>query len=163
MSDYGDRMDLPVVIVHPNRDKPAARTTRLIVIVLLLVSVALQALITVGGWPALQGSKPEEIVCILLYLLMAIFAVRWSRGVLPVSASLAIVLAIFAVVAAPAWFDRSRTGFASAALSANLLGALTVALIPVQVLLIAFATKGFQQGWNVEVEHRIAPGEAAPA
>ena len=29
---------------------------------------------------------------------------------------------------------------------------LTLVIIPVQILLIAFAMRGFQQGWNIELE-----------
>jgi hypothetical protein len=31
---------------------------------------------------------------------------------------------------------------------------LTLLIIPVQMLLVAFAMRGFQQGWNVEIERR---------
>ena len=46
------------------------------------------------------------------------------------------------------------------ALEPSILGLLTIILVPVQVLLIAFAMRGFQQAWNVEVE-RPADGERA--
>ena len=42
----------------------------------------------------------------------------------------------------------------------NILGMLTFILVPVQLLLIAFAMRGFQQAWNVEVERPA--GGAAP-
>jgi hypothetical protein len=31
---------------------------------------------------------------------------------------------------------------------------LTLLIVPVQILLVAFAMRGFQQGWNVELERR---------
>ncbi len=31
---------------------------------------------------------------------------------------------------------------------------LTLLIVPVQILLIAFAMRGFKQGWNVELERR---------
>ena len=59
---------------------------------------------------------------------------------------------IFAAVATPAWFDRDKTGFTDPALSSSVLGTITAIIVPVQALLIAFAMRGFQQAWNVEVE-----------
>jgi hypothetical protein len=150
------------VIEHPNREKAASKATRAVVVLLLVASAALMVIIAVGGWDAMVGAKPVLIAYILLYLLMAFFIVRWSRGVLPVASALAIILLIFAAVSAPEWFDRDKAGFTSPALDENILGLLTFILVPVQVLLIAFAMRGFQQAWNVEVE-RPADGERAAA
>jgi hypothetical protein len=72
--------------------------------------------------------------------------------VLPIASALAVLLLIFALVAAPSWFKRDNVGFAEPALNASLLGVITLTIVPVQVLLIAFAMRGFGQGWNVEVE-----------
>jgi len=95
---------------------------------------------------------------------IAFYVARWNRGVLPVAAALAIVLLIFAAVAGPGWFDRDKTGFEDPALDSGLLGLITLLIVPVQLLLIAFAMRGFQQEWNVEVERRIEPPtHAAPA
>jgi hypothetical protein len=135
---------------HPNRDKPESKQTRAIVFLLLVVSVALIALITIGGWTKLEGAKPVDIFYIGVYALFAYYVYRWNRGVLPVSMALAVILIIFAAVAAPAWFDRDRSGFSSPALPEPLLGLLTLALIPVSLLLIVFSLRGFQQGWNIE-------------
>ncbi len=52
----------------------------------------------------------------------------------------------------PAWFDRDKAGFGDPSLDPALLGLLTLILIPVQLLLTAFAMQAFQQQWNVEVE-----------
>ena len=140
-------------IEHPNRKKAASKLTRLLVILLLLVSAGLVLIVTIGGWSVLAGAKPLQISYILLYLLLAYFVARWSRGVLPLIAALAIVLLIFAAVSAPAWFDRSQTGFTDPALPSDVLGLISALLVPVQILLIAVAMSGFRQAWNVEVEH----------
>jgi hypothetical protein len=95
-----------------------------------------------------------QIAYVLAYLTLAFFAWRWNRGVLPVSAVLAVLLLIFALVAGPGWFARDKSGFAEPALNAGLLGVLTLLVVPVQMLLVAFAMRGFSQGWNVELERR---------
>jgi hypothetical protein len=91
---------------------------------------------------------------VIVYLTLAFFALRWNRGVLPVSAVLAVLLLIFALVAGPGWFARDKAGYAQPSLDASLLGTLTLLIAPVQILLVAFAMRGFQQGWNVELERR---------
>jgi hypothetical protein len=153
-----------VRIEHPNREKAASKATKAVVILLLLVSAALVAIVTIGGWDALEGAKAVQIAYLALYLVIAFYVARWNRGVLPVAAALAIVLMIFAAVAGPGWFDRDKTGFEDPALDSGLLGLITLLIVPVQILLIAFAMRGFQQEWNVEVERRVeAPTRAAPA
>jgi hypothetical protein len=146
-----------VIIEHPNRDKASSKVTRAIVVVLLLVSAALVAIISVGGWDAIEGAKALQVAYIVLYLVLAFFVLRWSRGVLPVAAALAIVLMIFAAVSAPAWFDRDKAGFTDPALDEGILGLLSALLVPVQLLLIAFSMSGFRQAWNVEVERHEQP------
>jgi hypothetical protein len=146
-----------VIIEHPNRKKASSKLTRAIVVVLLLVSAGLVAIITVGGWDALEGAKALQIFYIVIYLVLAFFVLRWSRGVLPVAAALATVLLIFAAVSAPEWFDRDKTGFADPALDESILGLLTALVVPAQLLLIAFAMSGFRQAWNVEVEQHEEP------
>jgi hypothetical protein len=148
MADDGVRIE------HPNRAKAASRATKATVILLLLVSAALVLVVTVGGWDALQGAKALQIAYVVLYLVIAFYVARWNRGVLPVAAALAIVLLIFAAVSGPAWFDRDQTGFNDPALDSGLLGLVTLIIVPVQLLLIAFAMRGFAQEWNVEVERR---------
>jgi len=143
-----------VIVTHPNRDKAVAQTTRAIVVVLLLVTVALMLINTIGGWKVLEGALPVQLGFIVVYLLMAFYAYRWNRGVLPLAAALAVLLGIFALVAAPGWFDRDKAGFTQPALNAGLIGVITLLIIPVQMLLVAFAMRGFNQGWNVELERR---------
>jgi presenilin-like A22 family membrane protease len=143
-----------VIITHPNRDKPVVQATRATVVVLLLASAALLVIITVGGWSVLEGPIPIQIAYILVYLTFAFYAARWKPGVLPVVAAFSVLLTIFALVAGPAWFNRDKAGFVQPALGAGLLGLLTLLLVPVQMLLVAFAMRGFAQGWNVERERR---------
>ena len=140
------------VLVHPNRDKPESTATKAAVILLLVTSAALIAIITVGGWAQLQGAQIVSIAYVLIYALMAYFVLGWNRGVLPVASGMAILFAVVAAVSAPAWFSRDKPGLVDPALDASILGLLTLILIPVQLLLIAFAMRGFQQKWNVEVE-----------
>jgi hypothetical protein len=155
-----------VIITHPNRDKPVVQATRATVIFLLLASAALVLIVTVGGWSELEGAVPIQVAYIAAYLTMAFFAARWNRGVLPVAAALAVLLAIFSLVAGPAWFNRDKPGFAQPALDAGLLGLLTLLIVPLQLLLVAFAMRGFSQGWNVELERRdpsARPGQFTDA
>src|SRR5919106_1823646 len=160
-----------VRIEHTNRHKAASKLTRAIVVVLLLVSAFLVTLVTIGGWDVLQGAKALQISYIAVYLVIAFFVLRWSRGVLPLAAALAFVLLIFAAVSAPAWFDRDKPGFADPAIDEGILGLITALLVPIQLLLIAVAMSGFRQAWNVEVERpadepppdRPGRGDAAPA
>jgi hypothetical protein len=68
---------------------------------------------------------------------------------------MAIIMVIFAAVAANGWFARAKDGLDSPALPEDLLGVLTLVVIPVQILLIVVAMVGFNQGWNVEEERPI--------
>ncbi len=140
------------VLHHPNRDKAESKATRAVVILLLLTSALLIAVVTLGGWSQLQGAQIVSFGYIIIYLVMAFFVGRWNRGVLPVAAALAILFAVVAAVAGPAWFERDKAGFEDPSLEPSILGLLTLIIVPVQLLLIAFAMRGFQQQWNVEVE-----------
>jgi presenilin-like A22 family membrane protease len=158
-----------VYVTHPNRDKSIVQGTRATVVLLLLASAALMLVITVGGWKVSEGAVGFQIVYVLVYLTIAFFAARWNRGVLPVAAALAVLLGTFALVSASSWFDRNKSGFTQPLLNSGVLGILTLLVIPVQILLVAFAMRGFSQGWNVEVEHYETPppargghGAAAP-
>ena len=158
MSSPGGRDERPgVIITHPNRDKAVVQATRATVVLLLLASAGLILIVTIGGWKVLESAKPAEIGYVAVYLILAFYAARWNRGVLPVAAVLAVLLLIFALVAGPAWFDRDKTGFAQPSINAGVLGWIPLLIVPVQMLLIAFAMRGFRQGWNVEIE-RSAPG-----
>src|SRR3954470_4223674 len=86
-----------VILERPNREKASSKATKAIVILLLLVSVGLMLIVTIGGWNALEGAKPILISWMAIYLIMAFCVARWNRGVLPLSAAFAIILLIFAV------------------------------------------------------------------
>ncbi len=67
-------------------------------------------------------------------------------------------------------FERDKQGFESPSLDEEFLGLITLLIVPVQVLLIAFAMRGFQQAWNVEEEvpgsrdtYSRPPQQGAPA
>jgi hypothetical protein len=152
-------------VVFPNREKAASKLMKMIVTVVLLVSVGLLLILTIGAWSQLEGMKPLNFFWCIGYLIIAFYIlVRWSRGMLPMAAGLALLLLMVAIAAAvgfngTSWFDRSHVGFARAqtlfggeGLTADTIGTITVLLIPVQVLLIAVALGAFAQGWNVEQE-----------
>jgi hypothetical protein len=141
-----------LVIHHPNREKGGSKATKAGTILLLIATAALTAIITIGGWATLEGAQPISIFFILVFLLVAFFVARWNRGVLPLAAAFAIVLLVFAAIAAQGWFDRDATGYDNPGLPPGLLGLLTLVLIPVEFLLIVFAMRGFSQKWNVEIE-----------
>lgn len=159
-------------IIYPNRGKAGSSATKAIVVLILLVSVALMLIVTIGGWSKLQGLKPVNFAWCAVYLIIAFYiATRWARGLLPIAAAMAMLLLILSLIAGTgiagtSWFDRSHAGFApsqslfgSAGLSADTLGVVTLLIAPVQVLLILFAMYGFSQGWNVELEVPIEEAE----
>jgi hypothetical protein len=141
-----------IVIVNPNREGAEAKATKAAVTLLLVASSVITAIITIGGWSKLEGAQLWAIFYVVIYLVMAWLVNKWNRGILPVAAALAILLAVIALVAAPGWFDRDKAGFANPALPPGILGLLTAILVPLQVLLIAFALRAFSQKWNIEVE-----------
>ena len=152
-------MEAGYVIERPNRARASSKTTRAVVIALLLASVALMLIVIVGGWSALQGAKAIQIGYVVVYLLLAWYIGQWSRGALPVAAAFAVILAIFAGVAGPEWTARDKDGFATpetifgtTGLESAALALLTFLLIPVQLLLMTFCAQGFRQDWHVEVE-----------
>jgi len=147
-----DEIERDVVLHHPNRERAGNKLTKYVIFILLLVSVALVAVVTVGGWSKLEGAKPVQIGYMLVYLVMAFYVLRWNRGVLPLAAALAIILAIFAGISGPEWLDRDKSGFTAPELDESVLALFTFLIVPIQVLLIAFAMRGFQQAWNVEEE-----------
>ena len=139
-------------IEHPNRDKAGSKAAKAVIVLLMLVTAALVLIITIGGWSVLQGAQIVAFFYILLYVVMAFYVARWNRGLLPVAAAMSILLAVIAGVAAPGWFARNKDGFQDPSLAPDFLGMLTIILIPVSVLLVVFAMRGFAQKWNVEVE-----------
>lgn len=150
-----------VIIDHPNRDKASSKAAKATVLLLLLVSVALMLIVTIGGWSVLESAKAIQIAYIIIYLIIAFYVAQWNRGVLPIAAALAIILVIFAAVAIPGWVDRDADGFAQPAIDSGILAIVTALIIPVQLLLIGFAMRAFNQAWNVEVE-RTADSRSTP-
>jgi len=145
------------VIEHPNRDKAGSRSTKAIVVALLLATALLLVIVTAGGWTKIQGAKGLQIAFVVLYLVLAFSIARWRSGLLPVAAALAIVLLLFAAISGPEWFARNKDGLSDPALDAGLIGFVTLLIAPLQILLIIFAAKGFSQRWSVEVERGSGP------
>lgn len=160
---------------RPNRVKAEAKTMKAVIAFVLLVSAALLLIITIGGWDRLLGTSVAVMTILWagLYVIFAFLVMRWSRGILPVAAALAMILAIFAAIAAPDWFARSKDGLESPALPEDLLGLLTIIVVGVQLLLIVVSMIGFSQNWHVEEERPTGgrslhgegsdPGPRAPA
>lgn len=142
---------------RPNRQKAESKTTKAIVALVLLISAALLVIITLGGFERLQspGTGFATIAWAGLYVVFAFFVMGWQRGLLPVAAVMAIVMAIFAGVAAPGWFARDKPGLDSPPIPEDLLGLLTLILIPVQLLLVVVSMVAFNQEWHVEEERKI--------
>ena len=147
---------------RPNREKPEAVTTKFVVVVLLLATAGVAGLATITGWSLLQGGSgmggAALFFFVILYVVFAFFVWRWNRGVLPLSAAFAVLLIIFAAVAAPSWFARDKMGFDDPLIPEDLIGLLVLILIPLQVLLIAIAMIAFNQDWHVEEERPIGSG-----
>jgi hypothetical protein len=140
------------VLIHPNREKVESRSTRAAVILLLLTSALLVLAITLGGWSVVEGMQIVSLAFVVIFVVMAYYVGKWNRGVLPVAAAFAMLVGAIAAISAPAWFARDKAGFHTPAFDPSLLGLLSLILIPVCLLLIAFAMRGLQQAWNVEVE-----------
>jgi hypothetical protein len=159
-------------VIHPNRDRAICKVTRIFVVIVLLISVALMLAVTVGAWSKLEGMKPVNFVWCAIYVVMAFFIARWARGLLPIAGVLGLLLLAIALIASvgfggTSWFDRSNSNYGAAhalgggqGLSSNTIGTLLLLLIPVEILLILVAILGFAQGWNVELE---VPDEEAAA
>ncbi len=147
---------------RPNRQKAGSVTTKFVIVLLLVATAALAGLITITGWPLLKGGSGMGLVCAIYAILYAFFAflvARWSRGILPLTAALSMILAIFCAVGASSWFERDKAGFDEALLPSSLLGLLVVILGLLQIVLIVAAFYGFSQEWHVEEERPIGSGE----
>jgi lysylphosphatidylglycerol synthetase-like protein (DUF2156 family) len=142
---------------RPNREKAESKTTKAIVAFVLLVSAGLMGVIVLGGWERMQSSSIAilSLFWAALYVFMAVMVARWNRGLLPVASALAVIMAIFAAVAAPAWFARDKDGLDSPVLPEALIGLLVVILVFVQILLVVVAMVAFSQQWHVEEERPI--------
>jgi hypothetical protein len=155
-------MEAGYVIERPNREKASSKTTRAIVVALLLISAALMLVVMLGGWSTLQSGAALQLAYVIVYVGMAYYIAQWNRGPLPVAAALAIILAIFAAIAGPDWFQRDKDGFSTpesvlgtTGLDSATLGTITLLLVPLQALLVFFSMQGFRQDWHVEVERPV--------
>jgi hypothetical protein len=147
---------------HPNREKADVITTKFVIVFLMLATAGIAALVTITGFSLLNGGSGMGVVCLIIAGLYALFAyrvARWSRGVLPVAASLSMILAIFCAVGADSWFARDKAGFEEAMIPVPLIGLLVIVLLLLQIVLIAAAFYGFSQDWHVEEERPIGSGE----
>jgi hypothetical protein len=147
---------------HPNREKADVVTTKFVIAFLMLATAVIAALVTIGGFSLLSGGGGMGVVCFIFALLYGLFAFlvsRWSRGILPVAASLSMILAIFCAVGANSWFARDKAGFEDALLPVSLIGLLVVILALLQLVLIAACFYGFSQDWHVEEERPMGSGE----
>jgi hypothetical protein len=147
---------------HPNREKAEVVTTKFVIVLLMLATAAIAGLVTIAGFSLLSGGGGMGAVCLIyagLYAFFAYLVSRWSRGILPVAASLSMILAIFCAVGADSWFARDKAGFEEALIPVPLIGLLVVILGLLQLILIAAAFYGFSQDWHVEEERPIGSGE----
>jgi len=147
---------------HPNREKADVVTTKFVIAFLMLATSVVAFLITIGGFSLLSGGGGMGLLCIVFALLYAFFSflvARWSRGILPVAASLSTILAIFCAVGANSWFARDKAGFDEALLPSSLIGLLVVVMLLLQIVLVVACFYGFSQDWHVEEERPIGSGE----
>lgn len=147
---------------HPNREKADVVATRYVIAALMLATAVLAALVTIVGFDLINGGSTIAILCLIYAALYALFAYRvlkWSRGTLPVAASLSMILAIFCAAGADSWFARDKSGFEEAMIPVPVIGLLVVLIVLLQLILIAAAFYGFSQDWHVEEERPIGSGE----
>jgi hypothetical protein len=147
---------------HPNREKADVITTKFVVAFLTLATSVVAFLITIGGFSLLSGGGGMGLLCLIFALLYAFFSflvARWSRGILPVAASLSTILAIFCAVGANSWFARDKAGFDEALLPSSLIGLLVIVMLLLQIVLVVACFYGFSQDWHVEEERPIGSGE----
>jgi hypothetical protein len=146
---------------HPNRERPQVVTTKFVVGLLMLATAGIAALITIAGFSLLSGGGGMGVVCLIyagLYALFAFFVFRWNRGVLPVAASLSMILVIFCAVGAESWFSRDKAGFDEALIPVPIIGLLVIILLLLQIVLIAACFYSFSQDWHVEEERPLGSG-----
>ncbi len=140
---------------HPNRERASAKATKTVIALLLVSSAVLIAMVLIGGWTTQTGARWMTLAYVIIYSLIAYFVFfRWKRGVLALSAGLALMFAAMVAPGLPGWFERAKDGYSSSLLPAEVLGLLSVLIVMLQVLLVAASILGFQQGWDVEVEER---------
>ncbi|HET6570169.1 MAG TPA: hypothetical protein VFG58_01595 [Solirubrobacterales bacterium] len=147
---------------HPNREKREVVATKFVIALLMLATAAIAGIVTIAGFSLINGGNAMGAVCLLFALLYAFFAflvVRWSRGILPVAASLSTILAIFCAVGANSWFARDKADFDEALIPVTAIGLLVLLLLVVQIVLVVACFYGFSQDWHVEEERPLGSGE----
>ncbi len=147
---------------RPNREKPESITTKVVIVFLLAATAVIAAVVTITGFSLLDGGGAMGVLCMIYALLYAFFAflvARWSRGILPLAASLSMILAILCAVGADSWFARNKSGFSHGLIPVSAIGLLVIVLALLQLVVIAVALYGFNQAWNVEEERPIGSGE----
>ena len=143
---------------RPNREKAETQVMKAFVTLVLLISAALLLIITLGGWERLQGPDVGGVTILWagLYIFFAVMVFfRWQRGVLPLCAALGVIMIIFASISAEGWFARDKDGLDSPVIPEDILGLLTLLVIPVQIVLIIVSLVAFNQNWHVEEERPI--------
>jgi hypothetical protein len=142
------------------------------VAIVLVLSVVLMLVVTVGGWSKLDGLLPINLIWCAVYLAIAYYVMRWARGLLPIAAALGALMLIFTLVAVTSlagvtWSDRGAPGYAPAhtlfggvGLSSGTLSLLTIVIAISQAVLVFVAMRSFGQAWNIEYE---VPAAEAPA
>jgi lysylphosphatidylglycerol synthetase-like protein (DUF2156 family) len=147
---------------HPNREKTDVITTKFVIAFLMLATAVIAGLVTIAGFSLLTGGGAMGVLCLIFALLYAFFSFlvsRWSRGILPVAASLSTILAILCAVGADSWFARDKAGFEEALIPTSLIGLLVVILALLQIVLVVACFYGFSQDWHVEEERPLGSGE----
>lgn len=124
---------------------------RAVVILTIAVSTGLMALISLLGWDMFQQARTFQLIFMAVNVIFIIQILRWSRGVLPMAAGLATIVAIFGGVSVSSWWARDSAGYNDAALSGTL-GTLTLLMVVVQGVVIVLAIAAFTQNWQIEVE-----------
>lgn len=138
-------------IEWPNREKASSKTMRAVVILMIAVSTGLMTLISLLGWDMFQQARTFQLIFIAVNVIFIVQILRWSRGVLPMAAGLATIVAIFGGVSVSSWWARDSAGYNDAALSGTL-GTLTLLMVIVQGVVIVLAIAAFTQNWQIEVE-----------
>ena len=138
-------------IEWPNREKASSKTMRAVVILTIAISTGLMALISLLGWDMFQQARTFQLIFIAVNVIFIVQILRWSRGVLPMAAGLATIVAIFGGVSVSSWWARDSAGYNDAALSGTL-GTLTLLMVIVQGIVIVLAIAAFTQNWQIEVE-----------
>jgi len=144
--------DTDIVIEHPNREKPESKATRAVMVILLVLTAVLMLIVQIGGWNVAKNVAFLTFAIVIVYLVLAFYIARWSKGLLPVAAGLATINLFFALVAIGSWSDRNAEGFTVSTSDPGFLAVVCAILVPIQLLVIFFSLRGFQQHWNVEVE-----------